>query len=176
MSTTRIEPLDFRALFANATKRYAAFEFPTQPPGEVINLGSGRAPISGAINLDRPEWEAPFIDCLDESIAAIHAYHFLEHLPGDIVSRQLAEVDRVLKPDGLFYYAVPYAGSPIAFMDVDHKTFWTEETMRTLIQARGYNSVYTFDPRLEMIFQIIAGINSQNLMVIGVLQKGKARR
>jgi hypothetical protein len=59
--------------------------------------------------------------------------------------------------------------SPIAFMDIDHKTFWTEETMRTLLESRGYHSAVT--DRMKIEFQVISGITSQNLAVLGALRK-----
>jgi SAM-dependent methyltransferase len=175
MSACRIEPQSFRELFFNATKNTVTFDAPEQQPGEVLNLGAGNFPISGACNLDKPDWIAPYLDFKNESISAIHAYHFLEHLTGDEVIDQIREVDRVLVNGGLFYYAVPYAMAPIAFMDVTHKTFWTEETMRTLLESRGYNSEYSSNhsSRLRQYSQIIAGITSQNLTVIGILIKIK---
>lgn len=172
MSISRVEVDTIEDLFVNGMKRRIAVHLPAAPSGEVLNLGSGNNPISGATNLDRPFWEAPRLaDVGQGSIASVHAYHFLEHLDSRTVSAQLWEIDRVLKPGGLFYYCVPYAMSPIAFMDVDHKTFWTEETMRTLTDPRGYASAYAPNPKLEIIWQVIMGLTSQNLAVLGVLQK-----
>lgn len=163
-------PDNISQLFVNGMKRHLPFEFPYFRGGKIINLGSGMAPMEGADNLDRPKWEAPVLDYLDNSVGAIHAYHFLEHLSSDTVKDQMREVARVLLPGGLFYYCVPYAMAPIAFMDVDHKTFWTEETMRTMMSSRGYNSGILEDI-LKYRFQAIIGANSQNLAVMGVLEK-----
>jgi SAM-dependent methyltransferase len=180
-----IEPQDFRDLFFNGMKRGLPRELPVPPGGPSLNLGSGNHPIKGCLNLDPQHdpvlrkmttepgnyhWRAPaFATFTDESVGSVHAYHFLEHLFANDVHHVLLETQRVLKPGGVFYYCVPYAMSPIAFMDIDHKTFWTEETMRTLLESRGYHSAIT--DRLKIQFQIISGITSQNLAVLGALQK-----
>lgn len=157
-------------LFYNGLKR--SLQTPIHPnvTGEILNLGSGISPILGAVNLDLPDWEAPWLlEHKDESVSVIHAYHFLEHLDGDNVKLMIAETYRVLKCFGVFNYCVPYAMSPIAYMDVDHRTFWTEETMRTLIESRGYDSAAVDGFRIRT--QFIAGLNSQNLAVFGQLVK-----
>lgn len=192
MSNGRIAPRDLSDLFCNGMKGYINMYPPDPPSGVVLNLGCGNSPISGAVNLDALgsrgayfglgtdqapndeingvfRWQAPNLGYNDDTVAAIHAYHFLEHLDGDLVKVQIQEVERVLKPGGVFYYCVPYAMAPIAFMDVDHKTYWTEETMRTLLESRGYESGVT--SRLKYYSQVIIGANSQNLAILGVLKK-----
>lgn len=186
MSAGRINPDTVRELFANGMKCHIAWELPNQPPGVVLNLGSGNSPISGAINLDAKvdknklpgrneetpgdyRWYATYLDYDDGAVAAIHAYHFLEHLSYEELDRMMKEIERVLRDGGLLYYCVPYALAPIAFMDASHKTFWTEETMRTLLESRGYDSASA--TRLKYWMQTIIGVNSQNLAVLGCLQK-----
>lgn len=182
-----LEPENIPDLFHNGMKRHLVRYLPVPPGGIVLNLGSGNSPIQGAVNLDRGSdrkslsygrsepgefaWEAPRLSrWYDEgSVSAVHAYHFFEHLTSDDLRVMMSEVSRVLKPKGVLWYCVPYALSPIAFMDADHKTFWTEETMRTLLESRGYASAAT--ERLKIQFQFIAGITSQNLAVLGALQK-----
>lgn len=179
-----LEPENIADLFLNGMKRHIAKYMPVPPGGIVLNLGSGNSPIKGALNLDRGtdrkpldgtdpgeySWEAPLLKPFnEETVGAIHAYHFLEHLDSDDLSVMIQEVARVLKPKGVFWYCVPYALAPIAFMDADHKTFWTEETMRTLLQSRGYESAIANNLKIE--FQVVAGVTSQNLAVLGALQK-----
>jgi predicted SAM-dependent methyltransferase len=181
----RYEPEDFSDLFLNGMKRNLPRLMPVPPGGLSLNIGSGNAPIRGCLNLDPSNdrvlrkatvepgdyhWMAPmFTTFASETISSIHAYHFLEHLFANDVHNMLLEVQRVLKPGGVFYYCVPYAMAPIAFMDIDHKTFWTEETMRTMLESRGYHSAIT--DKMEIKFQVIAGVTSQNLAVMGALQK-----
>lgn len=180
-----VEPQDFRDLFFNGMKRGLPRELPVPPGGMSINLGSGNHPIKGCFNLDPRHdrllkgknlsvpgdyhWRAPMIPAPDGSCGSVHAYHLLEHLFANDIHRVLLETQRVLKTGGVFYYCVPYAMSPIAFMDIDHKTFWTEETMRTLLESRGYHSAVT--DRMKIEFQVISGITSQNLAVLGALRK-----
>lgn len=180
-----LEPENIPDLFHNGMKRHIARYLPVPPPGTVLNLGSGNSPLKGAMNLDlyyKPNplpfvnfypgeygWDAPKLPFKNETIGAIHAYHFLEHLSWRDLRIMMYEIARVLKPKGVLWYCVPYALSPIAFMDASHETFWTEETMRTLLESRGYDSSVT--DRLKIQFQFIAGITSQNLAVLGALQK-----
>lgn len=169
------KPRTFGHLFYNSMKRVADVDYLRQPPsGAHINLGSGNSPIKGCYNLDRPDWEAPSLGVFeDDSIACVHAYHFFEHLAPDTLYEMLSEIHRVLKHQGVVNYCVPYAMAPIAFMDVTHRTFWTEETMRTLVQSRGYESRAS---RFVIERQMIAGIDSQNLAVIGQLTKYDVNR
>jgi SAM-dependent methyltransferase len=185
---TTFDPIDFTDLFENGMKRRVGRELPVPPGGVSLNLGSGNNPIKGCVNLDpyasggspprnaghpgEYHWAAPFLDYDDEWVSSIHAYHFLEHLDQQLTAMMLKEVQRVLKPGGVFFYCVPYAMSPIAYMDIDHRTFWTEETMRTLIESRGYYS--TVLDKMQIQFQVIAGITSQNLAVLGTLRKDQS--
>lgn len=180
-----LEPENIPDLFHNGMKRHIARYLPVPPGGTVLNLGAGNSPMKGAMNLDATYevsplpfanfypgnygWNAPQLPCKGETIGAIHAYHFLEHLDPYDLRIMMSEITRVLKPKGVLWYCVPYALSPIAFMDADHKTFWTEETMRTLLESRGYDSAVSLNLKIE--FQFIAGITSQNLAVLGALQK-----
>lgn len=165
-------PENIRQLFINGMKRGLVMDWDMTTPGRIVNLGSGNYPIAGADNLDLPEWEAPRLGYVDESVGVVHAYHFLEHLNPEVLKIQLVEIARVLAPGGKFFYCVPYALAPIAFMDATHRTFWTEETMRTLLQSRGYDSAVVEDV-LKIRMQTIIGQNSQNLAVLGVLEKVK---
>ncbi len=49
--------------------------------GVKLNLGAGNKIIPGAVGLDLPKWNADTdnIPYADETVALIHAYHFLEH-------------------------------------------------------------------------------------------------
>src|SRR4051794_17962157 len=85
-------PQDWEHAFMNGVKRDPGlFRIPIK--GKTLNLGSGRAPMHNAINLDRPEWEAPFLDYRENSIAIIHMHHFLEHLYPDMAVEMLKECD-----------------------------------------------------------------------------------
>lgn len=167
----RKDEFKFEDLFGLGMKRWPEVVSPP-PDGLRLNLGCGRHPIEDTINLDQPRWKAPALNHFaTESTAVIHAYHFLEHLILPTLQGMLLEIARVLKFGGVLNYCVPYALAPIAFMDVTHKTFWTEETMRTLLESRGYESAMV--EGLSIQCQWIAGIDSQNLAVLGQLIKTK---
>ncbi len=97
-----------------------------------IQLGSGRSPRPGWINVDlfAPDADLP-IDLREElpfatgSAAVVYAEHVLEHFeyPGE-VQRLLREIHRVLKPSGVFSLVVPDAGRALrAYAEADEAFF-----------------------------------------------------
>lgn len=140
----------------------------------VLNLGAGDSPIPGADNLDLPDWYAPDLsDYADGSVDAVHAYHFLEHLPAGIMLDQLREIQRVLAVGGFANIVVPYAHADIAFQDPTHQTFFTEETWRTILDNRYYDMDKKGEPwKLHVGFNLIAGIVGRNLSIFTQLIRG----
>lgn len=178
-------PVSAEELFANGMKRSFG-RIPDAPHGNHLNLGAGDNPVPdesllGAIgggdvfstlNMDRPVWEAPALPgIVGGSIAAVHAYHFFEHLDHQTFRGMLAEIDRVLMPRGLVYACVPYARSDIAFQDTDHKLFFTEESWRTLLDNHYYDAQYGKEFNWTIQFNMIAGVAGRNLAVLTVLRK-----
>ena len=160
----------FEDLFGFGMKRELGRLHP-EPDGTVLNLGSGDFAFEDAINLDQPSWRAPMLrDFDDKSVAVVHAYHFLEHLTSSNVYRMLEEIERVLRPAGVFYYCVPWSPSAIAYSTIDHQTFWTEEWMPRILENRGYTH-FKDKWELKLTYQVIAGVASQNLAVLGQLLK-----
>ena len=179
-------PVSAEELFSNGMKRTFG-HIPDPPRGNHLNLGAGdnpvpdenalglvgaEHPIFSTINLDRPQWEAPSLDGIASgSIAAVHAYHFFEHLHAGVFRGMLAEIDRVLMPGGLVYVCVPYARSDIAFQDLDHRLFFTEESWRTLLGNQYYDATYGKEFDWTIVFNMIAGVAGRNLAVLTVLRK-----
>jgi SAM-dependent methyltransferase len=168
--------MDFADFFSNGMKR----DLPvidcaiTNVDAVVINLGAGDSPLPDATNLDLPKWRA--IDGLerwdDESVDEIHAYHFLEHLEPSLMIFILSEVERVLRTGGVFNIVVPYAKADIAFQDPTHRTFFTEETWRTILENNYYLMPgHEREWRLKIGFNLIAGIVGRNLSVFTQLIK-----
>lgn len=164
--------LDIQSLFTLGMKRYINS---TIQPGEVvINLGSGNSPMQAAINLDLPDWEAtrdwlsPFAD---EAIDTIFAFHFLEHLTGEQVIKMLRDCERVLKYGGTMNIVVPHRLGSMAFQDIDHKSFFTEETFRTLFDNPYYDKNREFKWKLAINYSIIMGVAERNLAVVTQLYK-----
>lgn len=148
---------------------------PQQPPDvprQVLNLGSGKNPIPGAVNLDIPDWRAPWLTQFkEESVTSVHMHHFLEHLSAEDVYRTITEVSRVLVPRGVIFITVPHAGSQLAFQAVDHRTFWTEESMQDLFYSRGYDAQYGLDWKLDIAFMTIMAREFRNLQLLVQLVK-----
>ncbi len=93
-----------------------------------LNIGSGRQPMAGAVNLDvsdrvgadivhdldQTPW--PFAaDAFDE----VHAYDVLEHVRD--VPAVLDEIHRVGRPGARVHVTVPHFSSANAFTDVTHR-------------------------------------------------------
>lgn len=174
-------PMD---LFENGVKRspgviYAPPARGYPDPPIILNLGSGNAPMSGVsvewgdpngvfniVDLDRPNWEAPFLDYRSESISAVHMYHFLEHLDVDMVREMLLNVERVLMFNGVANIVVPHAMSPLAYQAPDHRSFWTEEGWQDMFYSAGYDSAYGHDWQMDISFMMVAGVKWSNLCVM----------
>jgi hypothetical protein len=175
------KPSSLEALFFNGMKRHAGTVH-TSGLGLTLNLGAGNSPLDceGAIELDRPDWHAPRlrreafepgIEIVDASVGTIHAYHFFEHLFDREIRIMLEECDRVLMPDGVLNICVPYARSDLAFQDIDHKTFFTEETWRTLLDNFHYDTGMKRQLSLEVCVNVIMGVKGANLCVLTQMRK-----
>lgn len=137
----------------------------------VLDLGAGNTPAPGAVPMDLPHWNAdedrlPFDN---EQVDFIHAYHFLEHVKDPI--RMLREIERVLKPGGILQCVVPYYSAQIAVQDLDHKSFWSEDTWKTLFANPYYEKNREVKWRLRVHFCMIAGIVERNLALFTQLVK-----
>lgn len=100
-----------------------------------LNLGCGKNPIPGYINVDINESVNPDmrIDLSKKwplnsrSVDEIKAYHLVEHLPS--FKHFMDEAWRVLTPIGLLNIRVPYYKHKNAFSDPTHVRFFTEESL-----------------------------------------------
>lgn len=96
-----------------------------------INLGCGYKKMSGCVNIDNRKDVDPDIvaDCLalpfeGDSVDAVYAMDFLEHIPTGKTIRQIEEIYRVLKKGGLFVHLTPSTDGRGAFQDPTHVSFW----------------------------------------------------
>jgi SAM-dependent methyltransferase len=94
----------------------------------VLNLGSGKKPRPGALNVDvtirtRPDlvhdldvtpWPLP-----DGHFTEVHAYDVIEHLQ-DVV-RTMEEIHRVCAPAARVFITVPHFSSANSFTDPTHR-------------------------------------------------------
>jgi len=155
---------------------------PFKKGGVVLNVGAGNSHIEGAISLDKSDkflregdivWDAdekkplPFAD---ETVDGIHAHHFLEHVEDPLWV--LSEFQRVLRRSGVVQVTVPYYRSQLAFQDLTHRTFWTEETWRNTFQNPYYDTAKGYVAwEFEVGFNLIAGLVERNLMLLTQLVK-----
>jgi SAM-dependent methyltransferase len=97
------------------------------------------------LSLDVVESEAlTYLGSLpDDSLNAVTAFHFAEHLPLDTLVRFLDETGRTLKPGGLLILETPnpenlLVGSCNFYLDPTHKNPIPIPTLKLLVEARGF--------------------------------------
>lgn len=97
------------------------------------------------LSLDVVEAEAlTYLGSLsDNSLNAVTAFHFAEHLPLDALVRFLDESGRTLKPGGLLILETPnpenlLVGSCNFYLDPTHKNPIPIPTLKLLVEARGF--------------------------------------
>ena len=136
----------------------------------ILNLGPGIKHINGAKELEWPEWNGEHdpMPYEDGSVDRIYALHFLEHLSSPV--HCLRECQRVLRSGGTLNIVVPHRLGAIAYQDLDHKSFFTEDTWQTLFG----NPYYDKDKRgwnMSVGFNLIMGLNERNLVLVSQLIK-----
>lgn len=125
-----------------------------------VNLGCGRRPMEGYINIDSRkelspdmlvdvEKGLPFEDC---SVDEIVAYDFLEHVHTDKVIFVMSEIHRVLKVGGILDFMVPSTDARGAFQDPTHVSFWNVNSW-LYFTNKDWNAMY---PELPY-FQVVEG-------------------
>lgn len=95
-----------------------------------LNLGCGDQRLDGYIGLDRLPRQGTDLICdlsqgipvASGSIDHIYAKSVLEHI--DDLESLLAEMERVLKPDGTIYIYVPHWRNPFYYSDYTHRQFF----------------------------------------------------
>ena len=121
-----------------------------------LNLGCGRDKKKGYVNadilkkynpdivMDMNKFPWPFNDNYFEEVFLSHV---LEH--AEDPNRVMAEIYRVLKPDGRAVIIVPYFTSIFAFRDPTHKSFYTYNTFDYYL--KDYKNIQYFDFGFSLI-------------------------
>jgi predicted SAM-dependent methyltransferase len=140
------------------------------PEGMVLNVGAGFSVIPGAIPVDWPQWDAdtmplPFED---GAVDGIHAYHFLEHVREPIA--MLQEFQRVLRPGGVLQLAVPYYNSFCAHQDLDHKSWFNEDTWKGTFTNQYYRK-FPIEWKLRVHFNAGMFIVERNIVLLTQMER-----
>jgi hypothetical protein len=132
-----------------------------------IDLGGGKKPSDGCINMDMTSGEGIWrrrlqdgIPAGDRTVEYVHASHVLEHVPaGADRIGVFNEVWRVLADDGQFEVKVPLlindAGLPEwrAIADPTHVSFWCRESFGYFDGAVPYDADYGIKPWRTMLYE-----------------------
>jgi SAM-dependent methyltransferase len=147
------------------------------PKGHSLGLGESGWKKTSDFTLGLPEWQFPRdpLPFANETIAIVHAYHFMEHLSGENAILLLEEVQRVLIPGGIFQFCIPWAKAEIAFQDLTHKSFWTESSFRMLMNNDYYDpTAGGIKWQLRQHYLVLAGVVERNICLLGQLVKEPA--
>ncbi|HEY8413427.1 MAG TPA: methyltransferase domain-containing protein [Pyrinomonadaceae bacterium] len=125
-----------------------------------------------ALSLDVVEQEAlTYLRSLPgESLNAVIALHFAEHLPFETLVSFLDEVGRILRPGGLVILETPnpenlLVGSCNFYLDPTHRNPIPIATMELLVQARGFADLRVMrlhpvaDVKIEVKDQLTSHLN-----------------
>lgn len=161
-------PCDLVTFFEAGMARPLPF-FRGRYAGVSYNLGAGRKDIGDAINLSYEDgWngEVDPIPAADGSVSTIYAFHFLEHLSHPV--GVLLEAHRVLCKGGAMNIVVPYYRSQMAFQDLDHKSFYCEDTWKELFSNPYYDTTKgeNFEWQFDIGLNIIIGLKERNLALL----------
>lgn len=166
---TEMIPMNFQRFFYLGLKR----DLPEiiRPNGLTVDLGAGNTPVPGAEVLDYPDWDATKdpMPYADSSLSGIFAFHFFEHLTGEEVIRVLREAERVLMPGGILTAGTPHRLGSMAYQDLDHKSFWCEDTWRVLFDNPHYDKNRETPWKFKVHFNMVAGLVERNLMLFSQL-------
>lgn len=164
------ETTDWITLFEAGMDRRISKLYPPLP-GIRINLGAGRKMIEDTDPLDAEHrwWAGDPMPYQDESVSVIFAFHFFEHLTKNEIISVLRECQRVLKVGGVIYTVIPHWSAELAHQDIDHKSFWTEQSWRTLFLNPYYDGTVPRDWNLQEVQTLIMGLVQRNLVIVSQL-------
>jgi SAM-dependent methyltransferase len=164
------EPTDLSSLFYAAMLR----EIPSFSHGVggliKLNVGAGFKDIEDTTILDLPDWNAEIDDIpyADNSVGVIYCFGTLDHIIE--IPKLMKEFQRVLAPGGTLNISVAFYKSNLAFEDIYHKSWFTENTWKKLFEKQ-YWDPDGFDWRFKIGINLIIGVAERNLIVLTQLIK-----
>jgi len=122
------------------------------------------------LNVSEAEALAYFGSLSDDSLHAITAFHFVEHVPLNALIRFIDEAGRALKPGGLMILETPnpenlLVGSCNFYLDPTHQNPIPVQTMTLLLEARGFRceEVFKLHPvpgvKIDVTDQLTSHVN-----------------
>jgi SAM-dependent methyltransferase len=143
------------------------------PDGPRINLGAGNKEILDTTPVDVEHgWLAGNrMEFEDESVAAIYAFHFFEHLDKWDIIDTLRECERILMVGGSLFTVIPHWSAELAYKDLDHKSHWSEGTWDNLFNNTYYDGTMPRDWRLREHATLLMGLVQRNLVIVSQLVK-----
>ncbi|WKV23260.1 methyltransferase [Pseudomonas phage APTC-PA18] len=162
--------MDIQNLFKLGMKRDIA-QLIEPDHRRAVNLGAGNSPIPGVESLDWPNWDGASgrVPYEDGELTAVYAFHFFEHLTGAQVIDLVKDLQRAMAVGATLNVVVPFYNSNIAHQDLDHKTFFTEETWRTLFRNPFYDKNREDPWKFIIGTNVIIGVAERNLAVMSQL-------
>lgn len=114
-----------------------------------LDIGGGRAPAPGHVNLDPIHGEGDFrrrvqdgIPLRDGSVESARCAHVMEHIPSTDRISVFNDVWRVLRPGGTFEVVVPLFPSYGAIADPTHVSLWVEQSFWYFTGRMAANADY----------------------------------
>ena len=172
MPATLLE--NFAAAMDREAPEWHPMNWRSMEQGIILNLGAGKKLIPGTIPLDadRGWWGGKNpIPFENGDVDGIYAYHFLEHLDKKDLLALLKECQRVLRPGGLFNIAVPWWASEISHQDLDHKSFFSEQSLGNLFKNQYYDGTMPRDWHFTIRSTMIMGLVQRNMVVMMQLER-----
>lgn len=194
--------INLKELFLFELKSWLGRNFKSNKPKlndkeNYLNLGCGLNYIDGYINADffngfrfwkknllKREWESDFrypLNCSDNTFDGIFTEHTVEHFYPDDVKKLLAELFRVLKPDGLIRITVPDLEKYIDFYNKEHKNIQLNKfkehystgcsAIRNATQNYFHFSTWDFEELKKNLEEV--GFKSVKKMEFGITQNEK---
>jgi len=124
-------------------------------PGLKLQLGCGRMPLPGFVNLDVVK--LPGVDLVadleqkfpfqDNQFDLVYARHTLEHIRN--LQQVIAELHRITKPTGRIELELPHCSSISAYADPTHQHFFTLHSFDYYVQ--GYDFDFYSDVRFQLL-------------------------